>query len=411
MKVLIVDADCTGLSLAIRASQAGHEVKWFMQPCAGVNTLSIGQGFKGIDRIDNWVANMKWADLVIPIGEGGHTLRLEHFHKRGFPVFVSGSAGAKSGSMDLFKKVGIECVPQDTFPTMAEAEKHVRKTQKRLVAKIAADSSDKPLTYVSKNAADLIAWIQRTPAPKSPAVLQSFTKGIEFGVSRFMGKNGWLGQWNESFRSRCESNIAYFTPDSKLGDGVLAKIGDALLEDGHIGNVSIRAVVDDEGKAWPAELSCRLSWLTASAMLGATEGDPIKWMKDAIDGKDSTSFNEDIGVCFALTVEDECGIPIYGVTKGNQKHLHPHMVQIAKLPAMDGDKVVDKSMWATAGECVAAVTGYGTTIEQAARRASKTAGQLYVAGSEFHDSIGAGLKEQLPKLHKMGYATHCKYGS
>jgi hypothetical protein len=58
------------------------------------------------------------------------------------------------------------------------------------------------------------------------------------------------------------------------------------------------------------------------------EGDPIEWMKDALDGKDSTSFKEDIGVCVVIahgdfphgnfTKREVSGVPIYGVTKGTR---------------------------------------------------------------------------------------------
>lgn len=438
MKVLIVDTDCVGLSFAIRASQAGHEVRWFVKQRPNVDTSHVGKGFKGVERIDNWVASVKWADLIFPTNNDDYVDRLEHFRKQGYPVFAPSKASAnlevsRADGMKLLKKVGIECAPYETFATMADAEKHVRKTQERYVFKTLGDNADKSLTYVSKNAADLIAWIQRTPPPKGEVMLQSFIKGIELGVSRFMGKNGWVGQWNESFEHKKlmsgnfgpntgeMGTVAYFTPDSKLGEDTLAKVGDELMDMGHLGDVALGFIIDEAGKPWPTEFTCRFGWPISNMMLGATEGDPVGWMKDAIEGKDTTTFNEDIGVCLVLAhadfphgnaeSRDTCGVPIYGITKGNQKHIHPQMVQIAKLPTMDGDKVVDRSMWATAGDYVAVITGYGNSIEQARRRAYKTADQIYVANPILRDDVGEAMKEQLPKLHDMGYATHCKYGS
>jgi hypothetical protein len=37
--------------------------------------------------------------------------------------------------------------------------------------------------------------------------------------------------------------------------------------------------------------------------------------------------------------------------------------------------------------------------------------ELSVSGKMIRDDIGEGLKEQLPKLHKYGLATHFEYGA
>jgi phosphoribosylamine-glycine ligase len=154
-------------------------------------------------------------------------------------------------------------------------------------------------------------------------------------------------------------------------------------------------------------------------MLGATKGDPVAWMKDAVDGKDTTTFSEDIGVCLVLASadfphdfkdeKDTHGAPIYGVTRGNSKHIHPQYVQQMKQPVMKGDKLAEESIWSTAGNYNAVITGFGDSVKQAAARAYKTADQLSISNPILRDDIGEMLKEQLPKLHAQGYALHCNY--
>ena len=61
MKLLIIDTDNVGLSFAWRAAMAGHDVRWFVKP-KPINNPDTGNGFKGVMNVDNWVANMKWAD-------------------------------------------------------------------------------------------------------------------------------------------------------------------------------------------------------------------------------------------------------------------------------------------------------------------------------------------------------------
>jgi phosphoribosylamine--glycine ligase len=334
--------------------------------------------------------------------------------------------------MKILEKHGIECAPYQTFKTMAEAEKHVRKTEERYVFKTLGDNEDKSLTYVSKSPADLIAWMKRTPPPKGEVMLQTFIEGIEMGVSRFMGSKGWIGPYNESFEHKklMSSNygpntgemgtIAYFTPTSKLGNDTLGKLERALVEMNHRGDTALGFIIDEKGKPWPTEWTCRLGWPIANMMLGATKGDPVEWMRDAIRGKDTTSFSTDIGCCLVLAHADfphgnadkkqTTGVPIYGITKGTMQHVHPQAVKVMELPDMKDGKVVERPMWATAGDYVAVVTGYGASVSQASKRAYGTVKKLHVANPIVRDDVGEGLEEQLPKLHALGYAEHCHYG-
>ena len=439
MKLLIIDTDGVGLSFAFRASVAGHAVRWFIEPKSS-NNKATGDGFKGIEKVDNWVPSMKWADLVISTSNDKYLERLDFFRKQGYPIFGPTPESAKleisrNDGMKLMEKVGIETAPYKTFKNMNEAKKHVEQTQERFVFKTLGDNEDKSLTYVSKSPADLIGWMERIISrgeqPKGNVMLQTFIKGIEMGVSRFMGAKGWVGQYNESFEHKKlmpgnygpntgeMGTIAYFTPESKLGDETLGLLEQELLALGHTGDVALGFMIDEKGQPWPTEWTCRFGWPIANMMLGATEDDPIQWMKDALDGKDTTSFKEDIGCCVVLTHGDfphgnatkreVSHVPIYGITKGNKRHIHPQAVKIDVLPDMDGDKMTRRPLWNTSGDYVAVVTGFGKDVKQAATRAYKTVDQLHVSNMMVRDDVGEGLEEQLPKLHKMGYAMHCDY--
>jgi phosphoribosylamine-glycine ligase len=156
-------------------------------------------------------------------------------------------------------------------------------------------------------------------------------------------------------------------------------------------------------------------------MLGATKGDPVEWMRDALGGKDTTSFSEDIGCCLVLatgdfphgnlTKQEVAGIPIYGVTRGTRQHIHPQGVQLMKLPdsGKEGKGVVEREMWATSGDYVAVINGFGNSVSQATKRAYSTIEKLHLANPIVRDDIGETLKKQLPELHAMGYAAACAY--
>lgn len=439
MKILIIDTDNVGLSFAWRCVVAGHEVRWFVKPKPS-NHPDTGKGFKGITKIQNWVGSVMWADLVFATSNDDYLERLDFYKAKGAKIFAPSVKSAnleisREHGMKLLEKVGVETAPFKTFTSMKEAEAHVRKTEERFVFKTMGDNEDKSLTYVSQSPADMLEWMrllrERKQEPNGKVMLQTFIKGIEFGVSRWLGKDGWVGQWNESFEHKKHMSgnhgpntgemgtIAAFTKNSKIGKETLGKLEEELLKLGHLGDTALGFMIDDAGKPWPTEWTCRPGWPIFNMMLAAVTGDPAQWMVDALAGKDTTSFKEDIGCCLVIATgdfpygnkprEEVTGLPIYGVTKTNKKYLHPQGVKIDIMYAMSGDKLVERPTWNTAGDYNLVVTGFGETVKQAAERTYKTAEQLHIANKQLRDDVGEKMEQQLPELHKLGYATHFNY--
>ncbi len=204
-----------------------------------------------------------------------------------------------------------------------------------------------------------------------------------------------------------------------MGSMTLAKVEKELVKMGHTGDVAIGFMIPEDGKPRPTEFTVRWGWPIANMMLASIEGDPITWMKDALTGKDTTSFKEDIGCCLVLAhgdfphnklpVEDFQNLPIYGITKGNKKYLHPQSVKIDPMPDMENEKVVRRPVWNTTERYALVVTGFGKDVKQATERTYKTMSQLELANPIVRDDIGEDLKEKLPKLHEMGFALHAEY--
>jgi len=439
-KILIVDNDGVGLSFASRCVAAGHEVKWFLADKDCINK-ETGDGFKGIEKVPNWVAHVKWADLIFPTSNDLFVERLAFFKGRGAPVFAPSPESAKleidrKTGLDVCEAAGLNVAPYKTFKNMKEARSHVEKTAKRFVFKTMGDNENKALTYCSKSPADMLGWIDRTISlkqePIGDVMLQNFIEeGIEFGVSRWMGSKGFVGPWNESFEHKKMMSgnygpntgemgtIAAFVEQSKIGEETLAKLEKELISRGHLGDVALGFMIDPSGKPWVLEWTCRPGWPIFNMMLGSIEGDPAQWMIDALNGKDTTTFKKDIGCCLVLahgdfphghaTKREVSGVPILGVTKGNKKHLHPQAVKIDVLPDMEDKKIVHRPVWNTSGDYVLVVTGFGKDVVQCTERAYKTAKQLHISNMILRDDVGEGLKEQLPKLHELGYAKHFEY--
>lgn len=441
MNVLLLemeDAGC-GLPFALACIKAGHKVRYFLRP---ENNQIIGDGFKGLERIKNWVPSASsWADLVVMTGNDEYLPKLDAIKKRGVCVFTPSVASAnleikRESGMKLFEKCDIEVPPYETFKTLDEAEAFVRAKPDRYVFKTLGSEEDKSLSYCGKSPADMVARLQRWRRlglnPKGPVMLQTFIPGIEVGVSRWMGANGFIGEYNENFEHKkllsgnCGPNcgeagtIQKYAKESKLGELVLAPLEEALVKLGHLGDVDVNCIIDEKGQPWPLEFTMRWGWPAANIMWATHRGDPCEWMRDACEGEDTTDFNLSTacGVVVAqpdypyskATKAETLDVPIYGPSQGNRQFVHPQSVKMAKLPSMKGDEIVEKRMWATCGDYVCVVTGTGKTVRQACDRAYKVVKEIEIPDMMYRDDIGEKLEEEIPKLQAHGFATEFTYG-
>jgi len=84
-------------------------------------------------------------------------------------------------------------------------------------------------------------------------------------------------------------------------------------------------------------------------------------------------------------------------------------VKVTVMPQMDGDTVIDREMWATAGDYLAVVTGTGRSVKQAAERAYAVVKELDISDVIYRDDVGEKLKDEIPELQKLGYANDFIY--
>src|SRR5581483_11331453 len=146
---------------------------------------------------------------------------------------------------------------------------------------------------------------------------------------------------------------------------VLMSLEKPLMAMGHRGDVDVNCIIDKKGKVWPLEFTCRLGWPYFDITMSAHKGDPVQWMYDACEGKDTLQMSPQIFCGLVLAQPDfpyfkdppdkNEGNPIYGVTDKNMKYIQPSQVKIEKHPNMDGDKVVYKDTWTTVGPYIAVV--------------------------------------------------------
>ena len=439
MKLLIIeheDSGC-GLAFALRAVKDGHDVRYALPPSA---CKDIGAGFKGLTRITNWLSSLKWADLVWCTGNHQYIPKLDAAKRAGVKVYAPSVASTqleikRELGMKLLQSVGIECPEYQTFPNLKAAEAFQRKSEDRFVFKTLGDEEDKSLSYVGKTPADMVARLQRWQKlglnPRGPVMLQKFIPGVEFGVSRWTGADSYVGLYNEHFEHKklmsgnCGPNcgeagtVQKYCHDSPLGEMILGPLEEALVAMGHLGDVAVNCIVDEKGKPWPLEFTCRAGWPAFNIMLATHFGDCAEWMLDACNGCDSLEVSTAIAAGVVVAVPDYPysketnaevqDIPIYGVTEKNRRYIAPQSVKMAKLPSMVDGKVAEVDMWATCGDYVAVVTGTGRSVKQATGRAYRVVKELDVPDMMFRDDVGEKLEKELPKLQEHGFAEDFTY--
>jgi phosphoribosylamine-glycine ligase len=150
------------------------------------------------------------------------------------------------------------------------------------------------------------------------------------------------------------------------------------------------------------------------------KGDPIEWMANLMEGRDTLKVSEDIACGVVMTHADfpyfydkpevNTGAPLYGLTKTILKDFRLVDVCMRKAPVMESGQVVDELTWCTAGNYIGVATGCGNTVDEACQQAYACADKIDVPSNlMLRNDIGKRLEKQLPVLHRHGYAKGMTY--
>src|SRR5208283_4759069 len=341
MRVLILDVEAPNmLDLAMRASAAGHEVRWWRWT-ANPNLLD-GKGFKGFEIIQEWQPSMPWArdGLIIATSNKRHIHNLDRYREMGYKIFGPTIASAKlevdrGAGMDLIRSIGHELPPYTQFNSLEEAEAFARKSDRAWVHKPMGDEDDKSLTYVSRDQADMCGWlrrqIKRGKKLKGPCLLQEkIDKLSEVGVSGWMGPEGFLrDKWQVCFEHKPLMNdnvgpatgeqgtVMQYTDNDKLAEEMLMPLEPALRALGHTGDFAVGAMIDTKGNAHFLEFTARMGYPAFWIQIASHRGDPVKWMRDLLDSKDTLKVSYDVAIGVVMTQ------PLYPFADSNSDSMSP----------------------------------------------------------------------------------------
>jgi phosphoribosylamine--glycine ligase len=429
MKVLLIDMDGgDGLDFALRAQEADHAVRYCVHG-------AVGDGL--VDKVDDWEAQMDWAELIIPTKNSKYQERLAPYFGKGYPIF---GANAKGAELELDREVGqkilrssgVPTLPYHTVKDIDEAIAVVLKTGKAYAIKPWGGTSDKSLTCVAKDTNEAIFMLTRWKADglDGQLMLQEKADGVEMGIAGWFGPGGWSAAIEESFEHKkflvgdlgCNTGemgtVIRHVRKSKLFTDVLEPVTEYLHSINYVGDCSVNCIIDDDG-VWPLEFTCRLGWPDFAIRQAVIQSDPVEWMADLLYGKDTLDVSTDIVVGVLLThgnfpVEGEddlwSGHPIEGITEDNRANLHFQQVKSGKVPRAIGGKIKERTVEVTAGNYIMVVTGTGETVSEAQKAAYDTVREISLPSNlGYRTDIGDRLAGDLKKLHENGYAKGMQY--
>lgn len=433
-----IEGGGTGVNLGIRACACDHQVRYWMPTRAG-KPRPFADGL--LEKPDEWEPSMDWADLVVLTGNNKYSSPLNEYFGKGYPIF---GANIKSAELELdrgkgqevLKRYGVKTIPYEVVSSVEEGIALIKETGKAYAMKPWGGVEDCALTYVSRSPDDgiftLDKW-KREGLFKGQLMMQEKIDGIEMGIAGMFGPGGWNKALEESFEHKKFLNddlgantgemgtVIRHVAKSKLFDQVLDPVTDYLHSINYVGDCSVNCMVDKKGIAWPMEFTMRLGWPDFNIRQEVFKDDPVDWMKDLIDGKDTLGVSTKIAVGVVMAHGDfphevdppeKWGdYPIYGISEENEDHIHWQQVKQGKGFLWVDGKLTRPSMILTAGTYVAVVSGSGRTVTAAVKAAYDVAwGLKWPSNIIFRTDIGKRLEEQLPLLQANGFATGMNYG-
>lgn len=433
MDILILDQGSVGGGLALKAARLGHNVHWYIVDQPNNYPKLTGKGLhKNIKKVTEWMTVASKMDLILCTENGSLLPQLERFRRQGVAVYAPTQAVAdleiKRGlGLKFFEKHGLPVPEYETFKSIKEAEKYVLKNPEAYAFKTMGDNEDKSLSYVSKTPEQMVqqlrTWQKQGLNPKGDVMLQKKVDGMcEMSVSSFIGKDGFNGPFIHCFEHKKlmneekgpntgeQGSLMKTAVESKLADLVLKPLEKSLVEMGAFCNFDMNCMIDKDGKPWVLEATSRFGWPATNIELEMFNDDPFEQLVDACLGHDTISLSPKwtIGVVLSIPpfpkdaqdLQDCVGIPLYGVTKDNENHIHPQSVMVQDVLGAD---MKETPHWVSCGNYIAVVTEKGNTIREARERVYGIVDELDISNIQYRTDIGVKVAKVESKLVKLGY--------
>ena len=430
MRILIISHECDSIDLARRLVLEGNEVKFY---CNSPGYERVGLGF-GIKKVRDWKRELSWVgkDGLIIFDYTGFGKTQDELRQQGYAV-VGGSAGADRLELDrdyanaVLQDHGLNTVPLYHF-SLPTAIKYIKEHEGPWVIKHNG-YVDKTLTYVGKLAdgRDVLDILKSYRNECRTVVIQKKVEGVELAVARFFNGKDWLGPIEMTMEHKKlfpgdlgpktgEMGTLMWFDDNEnnlLFQQTLSRLKPFLSEINFKGKFDINCIINENGPI-PLEVTPRFGY-PAQEMNNALFRPPFGlFLKAAADGKKhSVKWRKGFGIVVQVAVPPfpyHCinerynpnGLKIYFAdTMTDEDWCHIHFSDVSQRQNKSGEK---EYHIASPSGYVMCVTGIGTTVQAAQKKAYSLLGNIVIPKMFYRNDIGLKFieKEQV-LLRKWGY--------
>jgi phosphoribosylamine--glycine ligase len=180
------------------------------------------------------------------------------------------------------------------------------------------------------------------------------------------------------------------------------------------GYIDVATIIDKQGTPRPLEFTARPGWPCFVIQSALHRGDPAQWMADALEGRDTLEYVDEIAVGVVIGYgdfpygqiprKDLTGFPITCPEEEVRENVHLCDAKMGDAPHTEDGQTVYGPTRVTCGDYVAVCTGTDYTVAAAARRAYRSVKKLEITGSpHWRNDIGKRLEHELPEVQEHGY--------
>lgn len=422
MNFLFVSYDALIGDLAWQVIKEGHEVKYSIK-----NPIDhdVGAGF--IPMVDDWRAEVDWADVVVFDDVLGMGTEAKKLREAGKPV-VGGTPYTdmleddRSFGQEELKKHGISIIPYKHFESFDEALTFVKENPSRYVIKPSGEAQNlKGLLFIGEeeDGSDVIqvledyqqAWSEKIPSFQ----LQRRVEGVEVAVGAFFNGKEFAYPININFEhkklfpgdlgpSTGEMGTAMFwSGPNRIFNQTLKKLESRLAEENYVGYIDLNCIVAGS-HIYPLEFTARFGYPTIFIQqegILTPIGDLLYGLATGTRKTFKTRTGFQIGVRVVVPPFPFNDPETFAV---KSKDTVIHFRKGKEGVHFEDVKLVNQE-WVITGNSgvILVVVGTGSTMKQAQKQAYARIKNLIIPHMYYRVDIGNRWYEDSDKLHSWGY--------
>lgn len=422
MNFLFVSYDSLIGDIAWNVMKEGHDVKYAV---SNPVDREVGSGF--VPMVDDWKAEVDWADVVIfddVLGMGTEAKKLRDAGKPvvGGTPYTDMLEDDRSFGQEELKKHGISIIPYKQFESFDDAITFVRENRARYVIKPSGEAQNmKGLLFIGEeeDGSDVLqvledyqqAWSNKIPSFQ----LQRRVEGVEIAVGAFFNGKEFAYPINVNFEhkklfpgdlgpSTGEMGTAMFwTGPNRIFNQTLKKLEGKLAEEGYVGYIDLNCIVSGSN-IYPLEFTARFGYPTIFIQKEGIQT-PISDLLYGLASGTRKTFKTRTGFQVGVRIV----VPPFPFSDPETFNVKSKDTIIHFRKGKEGVHFEDVKLindeWVITGNSgvILVVVGVGQTMKQAQRQAYSRIKNLIIPHMYYRVDIGDRWFEDSDKLHSWGY--------